>query len=101
MENVRISAWDGRLDLHVYPTYIINMKAIQIMMDEGLLREIDSDEEVVKSGRSAFFRKIAADYLRRRRRAWIVREYRAAYASSGDADSDLEGWEEEGVWPQE
>lgn len=34
------------------PTYNINMKPIQIMMDEKLLDELDAEEEVRRPGRS-------------------------------------------------
>jgi metal-responsive CopG/Arc/MetJ family transcriptional regulator len=43
------------------------MKAIQVLMDEALLRRLDSDEEVQKHGRSAVLRRAAAEYLRRSR----------------------------------
>jgi metal-responsive CopG/Arc/MetJ family transcriptional regulator len=70
------------------------------MMDEELLRAIDAEEEVRKDGRSAFFRKVAKDYLNRRRRLQIVKEYRAAYGSGSGLGKEFDGWEEEGVWPE-
>jgi metal-responsive CopG/Arc/MetJ family transcriptional regulator len=48
------------------------MKVIQISVDEKLLREIDSTEEAKVDGRSAVFRRAAADYLRLRRRQAIA-----------------------------
>lgn len=76
------------------------MKAIQISVDEKLLREIDSTEEARREGRSAVFRRAVADYLRRRRRRAIAQAYDRAYRA-GSANEDLEGWSDEGQWPAE
>lgn len=76
------------------------MKAIQISVDEKLLGEIDSTEEAKRDGRSAVFRRAAADYLRRRRRQLIAQAYERAYHDRG-AHEDLEGWSDEGQWPVE
>lgn len=70
------------------------------MMDEKLLKAIDSDEDVEKTGRSAFFRQAAAAYLQHKRKASIAREYRAAYSSGKGLKEEFEGWEEEGIWPE-
>ena len=48
------------------------MKPIQIMIDEELLNKLDADEEVRRLGRSAVFRKIAAEHLERRQRRYIA-----------------------------
>ena len=76
------------------------MKAIQITFDERLLEKLDNDEEVKQEGRSAVIRRAVADYLRKKRRATIATTYRRAY-SKQPAESDLSGWAEEGVWPDE
>ena len=44
-------------------TYIIDMKAIQVMFDEDLLAQLDADEDVKKKGRSAVLREAATAYL--------------------------------------
>jgi metal-responsive CopG/Arc/MetJ family transcriptional regulator len=78
------------------------MKSIQIMMDEELLIELDADEEVRKSGRSAVLRRIVAEYIERRRRQSIADRYREAYGEAGKiSGTELDGWEDEGVWPSE
>jgi metal-responsive CopG/Arc/MetJ family transcriptional regulator len=77
------------------------MKAIQITVDEKLLKELDATEEVARDGRSAVFRKAAAEYLRRRRDAEIDAQYAKAYSNSPPFEDDFEGWEDEGVWPED
>ena len=76
------------------------MKVIQISVDEKLLREIDSTEEAKLDGRSAVFRRAAADYLRRRRRQAIAQAYDRAYRDRG-VNGDFDGWSDEGQWPIE
>ena len=78
------------------------MKAIQVMFDEKLLAQLDDDEEVRRDGRSAVLRRATAAYLRGKRAREISAAYRRAYDSDGDsdgADDELDGWSEEGVWP--
>jgi metal-responsive CopG/Arc/MetJ family transcriptional regulator len=76
------------------------MKAIHVMMDEELLRDIDSDAQVQKSGRSALFRRLAADDLAGRRRIAVAERYRAAYGAGQGLDDEFKAWEEEGAWPE-
>lgn len=76
------------------------MKAIQITMDEDLLRRLDESDETKRDGRSAVLRRAAEEYLLRRERARIRERYEAAYGSGG-LGPEFEGWEDEGVWPEE
>lgn len=77
------------------------MKAVQVILDEALLRELDATEEVKREGRSAVLRRAAAEYLKRRRR-WAIREqYRRGYGAKGDLGAEFEGWEGEGEWPED
>ncbi len=77
------------------------MKAIQVVFDEDLLEELDSRPEVRERGRSAVLREAAAAYLKRRRESEIAEQYARAYGAESGLGADLEGWEEEGVWPDE
>jgi metal-responsive CopG/Arc/MetJ family transcriptional regulator len=78
------------------------MKPIQIMMDEQLLTELDADEEVRKSGRSAVIRKIVAEYIDYRHRKTVASQYRRAYGEAGAGlGIEFAGWENEGIWPKE
>jgi metal-responsive CopG/Arc/MetJ family transcriptional regulator len=75
------------------------MKAIQITVDERLLSRLDADPEVQRDGRSAVFRRAVEAYLRERRRTTVRDAYRRAYGS-GRGPAELEGWAEEGSWPE-
>jgi hypothetical protein len=76
------------------------MKPVQVMMDEGLLRRLDADEEVRRSGRSAVLRRATAEYLRRSRSRRIAEAYRRAYRKDGGLGDEFAGWEREGSWPE-
>jgi metal-responsive CopG/Arc/MetJ family transcriptional regulator len=76
------------------------MKPIQILIDEGLLRRLDADEEVRQVGRSEVLRRAAADYLRRSRVRRIAEAYRRAYRGGKGLGSEFAGWESEGAWPE-
>ena len=76
------------------------MKPIQIMMDDDLLEELDADEEVRRLGRSAVFRKMAAEYIEHHRRRIISKMYRQAYGEDSEGlGKEFTGWENEGRWP--
>jgi metal-responsive CopG/Arc/MetJ family transcriptional regulator len=77
------------------------MRPVQVMFDERLLAKLDADEEVRKVGRSAVLRRIVSDYLRRKRQSAIDARYRKGYADGTGLRAELDGWEEEGVWPTE
>lgn len=76
------------------------MKAIQITVDDRLLAQLDADPEVKRLGRSAVFRRAVEVYLARRRKSSIADAYRRAYGGDADPGGELEGWSEEGVWPE-
>ena len=75
------------------------MKAIQITLDETLLARLDADEEVRRDGRSAVLRRAAEEYLRKRRRRAIAKQYAKAYSASQGLGPEFSGWEDEGAWP--
>ena len=77
------------------------MKAIQITFDERLLTELDEDEEVRRTGRSALLRRLAAEYLERRKQAMIDAQYERGYADGKGLGEEFEGWETAGVWPED
>jgi metal-responsive CopG/Arc/MetJ family transcriptional regulator len=78
------------------------MKAIQIMIGEDLLAELDETADVREKGRSAVLRELASDFLRQRREREIDAQYERAYAGvEHPLDEGFEGWEDEGEWPRE
>ena len=77
------------------------MKAIQVTMDEALLEKLDRHPAVRERGRSAVLREAAADYLKRREADEIARRYRAGYRDAAALDNELDGWPDEGAWPDD
>jgi metal-responsive CopG/Arc/MetJ family transcriptional regulator len=78
-----------------------HMKAIQVTLDEALLARLDADEEVRRDGRSAVLRRAADEYLRKRRKRSIADQYARAYGATSDLGAELDGWEDEGAWPEQ
>jgi metal-responsive CopG/Arc/MetJ family transcriptional regulator len=76
------------------------MKAIQITIDDRLLARLDADPEVKRLGRSAVFRRAVEAYLSQLRRSSVADAYRRAYGGQARAADELDGWDEEGVWPE-
>ncbi|HVT45182.1 MAG TPA: ribbon-helix-helix protein, CopG family [Thermoanaerobaculia bacterium] len=76
------------------------MKAIQITIDEDLLREVNASEEVRREGRSALFRRAAVEYLRKKRESEIARRYAHGYQGRPGLGAGYEHWEEQGEWPK-
>lgn len=76
------------------------MKAIQILLDEDLLAQLDETAEVREKGRSAVLRELASDFLRKRREQEIDAQYeRADQGVQDPLGKEFEGWEDEGVGP--
>jgi metal-responsive CopG/Arc/MetJ family transcriptional regulator len=75
------------------------MKAVQVVLDEELLRKLASDPEVKRHGRSAVLRRAATEYLKRNRKRRIAEAYRQAYAAGAGLGDEFTGWEREGSWP--
>jgi metal-responsive CopG/Arc/MetJ family transcriptional regulator len=77
------------------------MKPVQILIDEELLAGLDEDEEVLRAGRSKVLRGLIAAYLESRREARLDLKYRQGYGEDLQVTEELEGWDEEGSWPEE
>jgi metal-responsive CopG/Arc/MetJ family transcriptional regulator len=75
--------------------------AVQVTIDEELLRRIDRDPEARKIGRSAFLRKAAAAYLRRSAAKRLREQYEQAYREPAFPDA-FGDWPPGGAsWPEE
>lgn len=59
-------------------------QAIQVSMDQELLKRIDRDPEVKKTGRSAFIRSAVELYLKAKQRRRIDAEIGRAYEGCAD-----------------
>jgi predicted transcriptional regulator len=79
--------------------YVLSMKAIQVTLDDELLKRLDATEEARAEGRSAVLRRALREYLSRRRRSEIAEAYSRAYGEAGVGE--LDGWGSEGVWPED
>jgi metal-responsive CopG/Arc/MetJ family transcriptional regulator len=77
------------------------MKAVQVMLDERLLAQLDATDEVRREGRSAVLRRALEVYLRQHRHATIAQRYQRAYGAERGLGIDWAGWEEQGAWPDE
>jgi metal-responsive CopG/Arc/MetJ family transcriptional regulator len=77
------------------------MKPVQILMDEELLAGLDEDEEVRRNGRSKVLRGLVSAYLEGRREARLDAQYRQGYGDNLQVSEELDGWAEEGPWPDE
>ena len=77
------------------------MKPVQILIDEELLAGLDADEEVRRTGRSKVLRGLIAAYLESRREARLDLQYRQGYGGNVRVSEELDGWDEEGSWPEE
>ncbi len=65
-------------------TYIVNVKPVQILMDEELLAGLDEDEEVLRSGRSKVMRGLVRPISKASVRcSWTRSTERATATTSG------------------
>ena len=76
------------------------MKAIQVTFDEALLDRLNHYPEVQERGRSAVLREAVAEYLKRKDAEAITRRYQAGYRDAAKLNDELEGWADEGAWPE-
>ena len=77
------------------------MKPVQVLFDDDLLAELDTDSDVQKHGRSKILRELVASYLKERRRTIVDSQYAAGYGGEAQVSDDLAGWDEEGEWPDD
>jgi hypothetical protein len=77
------------------------MKPVQVLFDEALLSELDSDDEVEKHGRSRVLQNLVSSYLRDRRQSIVDAQYASGYGGDFKVTDELDGWEEEGERPGE
>jgi predicted transcriptional regulator len=81
VENGRFSGHCEVLPIRLGAAILGTMKAVQVTLDEELLRQLERDPEVKKLGRSAIVRRAIREYLHRRAAAAIDEAYRRGYAT--------------------
>jgi len=79
---------------------IHNMKTIQVVIDETLLRATDRLAEQSSMNRSALIRAALKDYLKRARVLEMERRDRAGFERQPDG-GELAAWEGVSAWPTE
>jgi metal-responsive CopG/Arc/MetJ family transcriptional regulator len=73
------------------------MRAVQIVLEESLLRAADRAARKAKVNRSALFREALREHLRRRRIQELEELDQEGYRRH--PAGDLEGWERVASWP--
>jgi metal-responsive CopG/Arc/MetJ family transcriptional regulator len=89
----------GSLALYTRMWNGINMKAIQVVMDERLLKAADREAKRRKINRSALLREALWEHLKRRRIAEVEEREREAYARQPADEFAI--WEKVQVWPED
>ena len=80
----------------------MSARAVQISLDEALLRSVDSDPEAKKHGRSHLVSSALRMYLSAKKQNNIDEAIRRAYTSHGeDMLREFEGLIEGQAWPTE
>ena len=80
----------------------MSAKAVQISIDEDLLRRVDAQPETRQRGRSAFVRSAIESYLRARKRRDIDRAISTAFGTHGDAMlHEVDGLLDAQTWPDD
>jgi metal-responsive CopG/Arc/MetJ family transcriptional regulator len=77
------------------------MKPVQVLFGDELLAQLDADDEVEKLGRSRVLRQLVTEYLAQRRRDALDAQYATGYGGDVRVHEELDGWDEEGTWPDD
>jgi hypothetical protein len=76
-----------------------NVKTVQVVLDEPLLRAVDREARRAKLNRSELFRLAARQYLERRRIEELERRHRERYERFPPAEFDV--WDKVAAWPDD
>jgi len=74
------------------------MKAVQMTLDETLVKEVDRAAQELGTTRSAFTRDALRDALVRLRERAMEEKHRAGYLRHPVQEGEFSGWEDEQVW---
>jgi metal-responsive CopG/Arc/MetJ family transcriptional regulator len=76
------------------------MRAVQILIDEDLLREIDQQAKRSKTDRSKLLRLAAARYLQELKRRSLEFQHRAGYEGQPSEREEVDAWQDVQAWPE-
>ncbi len=74
------------------------MKAVQMTLDDNLVREVDRVVRQIRTTRSAFTRDALRDALRKHNAARLERQHRRGYELHPAGKAEFSVWEEEQAW---
>jgi CopG family transcriptional regulator / antitoxin EndoAI len=77
------------------------MKAVQMTLDEDLIKAVDKAAKRLRTTRSAFTRKALRDALNKSRVSRLEREHREGYERLPATKDEFSVWESEQEWGDE
>lgn len=75
------------------------MRTVQMTLDPELVAAVDETARRLRTTRSAFTRDALAAALARVREEELEQRHRAGYLSAPVRPGELDGWDDEQVWP--
>ena len=75
------------------------MKVVQIVLDERLLKAVDSHAKKARVNRSELVRRAVADYLRAQRIRELEEQHRAGYRKH--PPDEFAAWDRVTAWPDD
>jgi metal-responsive CopG/Arc/MetJ family transcriptional regulator len=76
------------------------VKAVQITLDEPLIKAVDQAAKRCGKTRSGFTRDALRAALAKAKAEELERRHKAGYEKHPVAKGELDGWEDEQVWPE-
>ena len=77
------------------------MKPVQILLEEGLIRDVDQEARRQRIDRSKLIRQALARYLAGVRREKLEEQHRAGYLRHPQRPDDVAQWERLQQWPED
>ena len=77
------------------------MSAIQIVLDEKLIKAANMEAKRQKVNRSVLFRSLLQDHLERRRMAELNERDRRGYEAQPQTHDEIHGWDGIQTWPED
>ena len=81
--------------------YYVYMHAIQVVLDQELLRAADRAAKRVRLNRSALIRDALREHLKRLQIQELESRDRRGYQEHPDTSGDLLAWERVAAWPED